>query len=64
MGALPDRGRGDRASHHPFATHSLRKGVKLPVVQAVLGHSTLVSTECYLHLLRETMCAEVEQHAL
>jgi site-specific recombinase XerD len=34
------------------------------VVQAVLGHSTLVSTERYLHLLRETMCAEVEQHAL
>ncbi len=49
---------------HTFATHSLRKGVSLPVVQEVLGHSTLVSTERYLHLLRETMCAEVEQHAL
>jgi integrase/recombinase XerD len=49
---------------HTFATHSLRKGVSLPVVQAVLGHSTLVSTERYLHLLRETMCTEVEQHAL
>jgi len=43
---------------------SLRKGVSLLVVQAVLGHSTLVSTERSLHLLRETMCAEVEQHAL
>ena len=32
--------------------------------EEVLGHSSLISTERYLHLLRETMCAELEQHAL
>mgnify|MGYP001599586953 FL=1 len=49
---------------HTFATHSLRKGVSLLVVKEVLGHSSLFSTERYLHLLRETMCAELEKHAL
>jgi site-specific recombinase XerD len=49
---------------HTFATHSLRRGVSLLVVKEVLGHSSLVSTERYLHLLRETMCAELEKHAL
>ena len=49
---------------HTFATHSLRKGVSLLVVKEVLGHSSLLSTERYLHLLRETMCAELEKHAL
>ena len=29
--------------HYTFATHSLRKGVSLLVVQAVLGHSTLTT---------------------
>jgi integrase/recombinase XerD len=49
---------------HTFATHALRKGVPLLTVKEVLGHSSLVSTERYLHLLRETMCAELERHAL
>lgn len=49
---------------HTFATHSLRKGVSLPVVKQVLGHSSLTATERYVHLLRDQMCAELERHAL
>jgi site-specific recombinase XerD len=55
---------GNRHRRHTFATHSLRKGVSLLVVKEVLGHSSVSTTERYLHLLRETMTQELEAHPL
>jgi integrase/recombinase XerD len=38
---------------HSNATHALKNGASLPVVQQSLGHSSLVTTSRYLHISPE-----------
>jgi site-specific recombinase XerD len=43
---------------HSFATHMLQRGVDIRIIQILLGHSTIRSTEVYTHLtepLREDL---------
>ena len=38
---------------HSFATHSLENGVPIHVVQALMGHTSIETTEGYLHVTKD-----------
>ncbi len=49
---------------HTFATHMVRKGTNLRVVQEALGHTSLQTTSVYVSLAREVMDQQLQANAL
>jgi integrase/recombinase XerD len=44
---------------HGYATHCVRQGVKLPMLQIMLGHSDLATTSVYLRVAPKEAVEEV-----
>ena len=47
---------------HSFATHLLNNGIDLRLLQELLGHSDITSTEIYTHIMNTKLRQIVEEH--
>lgn len=50
------------ALRHSYATHLISAGINLRTLQELMGHSSLTSTEKYLHLSTDQLARTMESH--
>ena len=49
---------------HTFASHLVREGVGLVTIRDLLGHRQITSTQIYLHVTAQDLCAAAERHPI